>query len=312
MTVPAGYDSLTEGAGLYAETGLSLLLVTGEDRKGWLQGQVTQDLRDFALGHSLDACLVAATGQIRAVLRLWSLPGRIAVLTEAPEALLERAAKFVVLEDVRVELTQSRVVSVQGPRATGTLASLADLPHQDGGEVSLGGGVGLALRSRRTWAGGWDLCLDDGAAPAVLARGLEPVSAEAWNLATLEAGFPLIGVDTDAKTLPPELGHRFEAQHVSHSKGCYMGQEVLHRIHSRGHTNRTWVGLELAGSVVPGDTVSVRGRSDVGRVTRCVWSAAHGWIGAAMVRNEAAESGTPVTVGSVVGEVCSLPLASDD
>ncbi|MFX6234584.1 tRNA-modifying protein YgfZ, partial [Acinetobacter baumannii] len=62
----------------------------------------------------------------------------------------------------------------------------------------------------------------------------------------LRAGNPRLGGDTTQKTLPPELGPAFESRTVSYTKGCYMGQEVLMRIHSRGHTNRTWVCLTSA------------------------------------------------------------------
>ncbi|MCW5936094.1 MAG: hypothetical protein KIT11_02150 [Fimbriimonadaceae bacterium] len=308
ISTPQGYDEL-QGSAALAEPNLKLVTLTGEDRKGWLQGQITQDLLHFTTGFSADSCLVAPTGQLLGILRLWALPDRIVIVTEAPEPLLDRAKKFVVMEDVRAELSDWTVVTVQGPRATGVLGELAALPVQDAGEAEIEGERTLLLRSRRTFAGGWDVALPAGsAAERALRAALPAASEDAWSLATLEGGFPLFGVDTDAKTLPPELGHRFESQQISYTKGCYTGQEVLARIHSRGHTNRTWVGLLLEGEARRGETVSVRDRQDAGVVTRAALSPRFGWIAGAMVRNAYADPGTIVKVNGQEAEVVEPPF----
>ena len=114
------------------------------------------------------------------------------------------------------------------------------------------------------------------------------------------------------KTFPPEMGKAFEERHVSYSKGCYMGQEVLMRIHSRGHTNKTWVGLASEKPLEVGASVGHRLRSDSGIVTSAVFSPDFGYIGAAMVRNEAAFEGEVVQVttsqGIVEAEVRQMPI----
>jgi folate-binding protein YgfZ len=119
-------------------------------------------------------------------------------------------------------------------------------------------------------------------------------------------GIPLRGVDWDEKTLPPELGPGFEASHVSYTKGCYTGQEVLMRIHSRGHTNRTWMGLIAGGPIAPGDVVEHESRAEAGRVTSAAVSPELGWIGAAMLRNEAAREGSKVKVRPSDGLVSAI------
>ena len=67
------------------------------------------------------------------------------------------------------------------------------------------------------------------------------ISEPAWRLFSLERKMPNWLYDIQSKTLPPELGPAIDERFVSYDKGCYTGQEVLQRIHSRGHTNRTWV-----------------------------------------------------------------------
>lgn len=64
---------------------------------------------------------------------------------------------------------------------------------------------------------------------------------------------PEFGVDTHEKTLPPELGPLFEEKYLNYNKGCYTGQEVLQRIHSRGHTNRTWTVFRSSSPEIKGD-----------------------------------------------------------
>ena len=124
----------------------------------------------------------------------------------------------------------------------------------------------------------------------------------------LEMGIPLRARDYTDKTLPPELGPAFEAKHVSYNKGCYTGQEVLMRIHSRGHTNKTWVGLILEAPVEVGASVLHAGKESAGVITSATISSEFGPIAAAMLRNEVAQEGAEVTVQGVRGVVRQMPI----
>ncbi|MFW5697790.1 MAG: glycine cleavage T C-terminal barrel domain-containing protein [Fimbriimonadaceae bacterium] len=122
-------------------------------------------------------------------------------------------------------------------------------------------------------------------------------------------GIPRFGVDTHDKTLPPELGPEFDRKHVSYAKGCYTGQEVLMRIHSRGHTNKTWVGLRADKPLPTSAKLSSNGQA-VGEISRSAYSPAFGFIGAATVRNQASAPGTTLQLeeaGTKV-EVVRLPF----
>jgi folate-binding protein YgfZ len=152
------------------------------------------------------------------------------------------------------------------------------------------------------------------AGPAIdaLTGDFDSISREAYNIARLEAGIPLYGADMNARTLPPEMGAQFEARHISYKKGCYTGQEVLMRIHSRGHTNRTWVGLLSDDPLEIGAPIAHSLRADAGTVTSSVFSPDYGYLGAAMVRNELAFDGEMVKVrterGDVEAEVRRMPI----
>ena len=153
------------------------------------------------------------------------------------------------------------------------------------------------MPSDRTGSGGIEVF---GEMPAV------QLSDVGFSLATLEAGLPEFGVDTTVKTLPPELGESFDGSHTSYKKGCYTGQEVLMRIKSRGHTNKTWVGLKLS-SATDETAVEFEGKV-VGKIHRSADSPAFGVIASATLRNVATEPGTVVTVSGVEATVVEMPF----
>lgn len=312
------YDLLREGCGRYELNQSALLEFTGEDRKAWIQGQITNDLRNIVVGGSLSFCFCSPTGQIVSTGELWILPNRY--LVRVPKAahadVIKRCEQMIVMEDVQfADLTSEyRLVSIQGPTATDELRDIVSLPSLDAGVAEYKGLEVIVLRSNRTGMGGWDLLLPRGASKeaAEIESKFQPIDEEAYAIARLEFGNPRFGIDITEKTLPPELGPAFVAKYVSYNKGCYTGQEVLQRIHSRGHTNKTWVGLISDRPIPVGAAVIHMGRNEVGFVTGSVESPTLGFIGAAMVRNEAAFDREEVRIRSEEGdfdaEIRHMPL----
>ncbi|MHB8637270.1 MAG: CAF17-like 4Fe-4S cluster assembly/insertion protein YgfZ [Fimbriimonadaceae bacterium] len=317
---PAASDRLTQGYDLirYASAIVELppfavIELSGEDRKGWLQGQATNDVRQLDLGASTRFCICEPTGQIIAICEIWSLKDRF-ILTcplATREAVLRRVESMVVMEDVAArDLTADfEMISVQGPQATAALGEHLSLPLLDAAETEFDNGQALTLRSDRTGSGGWDVLVPSGArkAQSTLRKAFGAVDLDICLVARLEAGIPLHNVDYTAKTLPPELGVAFEAAHVDYRKGCYTGQEVLMRLHSRGHTNRTWMGLRSDQALLPGAIVRHTG-SEVGHVTSAGFSPDFGFIGAAILRNQAAMERETVDADGVQAEVRRMPI----
>jgi len=278
----------------------AVLILAGEDRKGWLQGQVTNDLHHFQSGSSIAFCLCTPTGQIEAICTMWAFPDHFVITCDAnsAEAVVRRVKKNVIMEDVRIERSDLQLITLQGPDTTSELGSLARLPNLDTGVITIEGEEVSVMRSNRTGSGGWDLLLPQNATKALakIESVFAPIYLEAYRVCRLEAGYPTEGVDTDSKTMPPELGPAFEAQHVSYKKGCYSGQEVLMRIHSRGHTNRTWMALASEEPIPAGAAIRSAARPDAGFVTSSGFSPEFGDIAGAMLRNEAAIPGETVHV----------------
>ena len=312
------YELLRDDCGVLELPHLALLTLSGDDRKGWLQGQATSDVRKLENGISNVFCLTAITGHLMTVCEAWALSDRFAITCPktTAEGVLKRVEQMVILEDVEaIDVSnQFQLLSVQGPTATAQLSALVTLPNLDAGEDVLEGVSIYLLRSNRTGLGGWDVWIPAEATSAIKAirDQFQPVNQEAYDICRLEAGIPIFGRDMTEKTFPPEMGKAFEERHVSYNKGCYLGQEVLMRIHSRGHTNRTWVGLTSESPFVAGAQVSHNRRSDAGIVTSAVFSPDFGHIGAAMLRNDFVFDAEVVQVhtdaGLVDAEVRLMPF----
>ncbi|MBI2684204.1 MAG: hypothetical protein HYX33_02245 [Actinobacteria bacterium] len=163
-----------------------------------------------------------------------------------------------------------------------------------GGEIVLPGGI----------AGTWDVLTDD---PASAARELDVrlVGAAAWNALRIAAGVPWIGEDlAPDTTLVQELG--LVDSHVSMTKGCYIGQETVARVASRGRVQRNLRGLLLERPTATGAEIQRDGAA-VGRLLASAVHAELGAIGLALIRREV-EPGQAVRLGDVGGTVTTLPF----
>lgn len=313
----AGYALLRESCGLIADFPLRFMAIHGEDRKAWLQGQLTNDLRELESGGSIAGCFCTPTGQLLAICRVWSLDGGYILGTHKGSfsAVAERFETHVVMEDVTAEpMDEWAPYSVQGPLATKCLSEFLELPTLDAGLVAFDNHEGIALRADHSGLGGWDILVSRSFSCAVESRlaKIGVITEESLNAAQVEAGIPQFGVDTDARTLPPELGEAFVAKSISYTKGCYTGQEVLMRIHSRGHTNRTWVGLICETMPSKGQPISVGSTTSAGHVTRTAYSPRFGPIAAGFLKNDFAHFGESVAIqtdsGPVQAEVRPMPI----
>jgi tRNA-modifying protein YgfZ len=171
-------------------------------------------------------------------------------------------------------------------------------------------GAGLPARAIRTDVG-IDLLCYAGDADALRAAleeaGAVPVSEAAAHCLRIEHGRPRYGVDLDETVIPQEAGLNERA--VSFTKGCYVGQETVARLHYRGKPNRRLCGLRLSALAEPGDELQFEGRA-VGRVSSVAPSPRFGPIALGLVRREA-PVGATVSVGAggeVTAEVIELPF----
>jgi tRNA-modifying protein YgfZ len=303
VIVTTEYEILRTAAGLVDRSERGKLLFRGAEAADFLQGQVTNDVEALEPGSGCYAALLGHKGKMRADMRI--LRGRDWVWLDTEAGALPAVASTVRMygigRDVGAEdVTEARaILSLLGP---GARDALDTAPAEDE-HAWVQGAHGLYVSTHL----GVDVICD--AADAEAARhalGVEPVSAEAAECLRIEAGRPRFGVDVDTDTIPQEAGLNERA--VSFTKGCYVGQETVARLHYKGKPNRHLRGLRLSQPAAPGDVLML-GERDVGRVGSAAQSPEFGPIALAIVRREA-EPGASVAVGAAAAgaEVVDLPF----
>lgn len=307
------YWAVRRAIGLLDRSERGKLVLTGDDRISWLQGMVSNDVRPLATGIPVVyACILNATGHLLADLRIINRSDSLLLDMDRVnlEKIFRLLSDFVITEDVEIADYSDALacLSVQGP--------LVDANHIR----ALSGDSAHVVPADHTGEGGVDIYLRVQEAPDLWQRlvsaGARPVGAKVAEVLRVEAGIPLYGVDMDESTIPLEAN--LESTHISYTKGCYVGQEVIARIHSRGHTNRALTGLLLEGNHLParGDKIfPTEGETDreVGWVTSAVHSSAvGGGIALGYVRHEHRAPGTRLYItakeGSIVAKATELPF----
>jgi folate-binding protein YgfZ len=288
-----GYRALREDVAV-VELPRDVLEVRGTDAGAFLQGQVSQDVDALPvrIGSSVDALLLQPAGKVDALLRVtrWVDGYLLDVDAGWGEAVRARLQRFLLRMDVTIEPLPWRCLALRGPRA-----------H----EVDTG-----AVEVAADWPGwpGVDLLGDRLPEP----EGVVRATAEDFEAARIEVGVPRMGAELDERTIPAEAGVVERA--VSFTKGCFVGQELVARIDSRGgNVPRRLRGLVVEGTAVPPPGAGVVvGDKEVGRVTSAARSPALGPVALAYL-GRAVEVPAAVVVrwdgGEAVAEARALPLA---
>ena len=304
------YRALREAAGCLRRDGRGIVAVRGSEAADYLQGQLTQDVEALEPGEGAYAALLARKGRMQGDMRVLRLdPESFGLDVEAVAlpAVVRHLGMYKVGRDAEVvDLTGDRaLISVIGPAAANVTGAPPFGGEHAHAEVEL---AGVSCRAVATGSG-VDLICDEGGAERVLdalrSGGGEPVSEEAAEIVRVEAGRPRFSREMGSATIPEEAGINDRA--VSFTKGCYIGQETVARLHYKGKPNRHLRGLRLEAPAAAGDAIAL-GDREVGSVGTAVLSPAHGPIALAIVRREA-EAGAKVAVGDgIAAEVVDLPF----
>ncbi len=266
---------LLNGCGIYLLDARGKILVTGEDRTRWLNGMVTNNVRDLAADHGLYAFLLNAQGRIQGDLYAFNRGDRIVLDVDRTHSarLIGLFDHYIVMDDVVIEdvTNQLAAVGVQGPKAKAALETagiavpelaplqLADLKWR-GSEITLVRAEAWKGEAYEIWLG-----LETVAAltEALLQVGAVSVGAAAQRLYRMAAGIPQFGEDIRERDLPQETG---QDRALHFAKGCYVGQEIVERIRSRGQVHRVLTGFELTAAGSAGDKIVSEGK-EAGEIT---------------------------------------------
>ncbi len=314
------YVELLTGCGVYDLGWRGKLVATGSDRVRWLNGMVTNNIRDLAVNHGNYSFLLNAQGRILGDLYTYNRGDYILIDTAAWQLpkLKETFDKFIIMDDVEITDISEKLTSlaVQGPRAKEILhdagVKFADVEPMEIQDVTWND-AGLSItRMISDIAQTYEIWLAPGAAAplwdALVGRGAKPIGTQALEMFRLTTGVPRYGQDITERYLPQETA---QDSALNFSKGCYIGQEIVERIRSRALLHRRFTGLIVDGAPpASGAKVQFQGK-EVGEITSAASvPAGDGELTLALVylRTEAQTPGTEVTVGETKARVSDLPF----
>jgi aminomethyltransferase len=319
---PAAFSSLAEefealrsGAGVYEATWRAKIVVTGEDRTRWLNGTITNNVRDLAPGNGVYSFVLNAQGRIQGDLTAFQRGDYFLLVTDESQAsnLAAWFDRFIIMDDVELANVSEKLASVgvKGQKAAEVLrragfpADLAPLQVVDAVwndiGISVARGASEPFPEFEIWfapentAAVWD---------ALVQAGAVPVGFEALEVFRIASGVPAFGQDIRERDLPQET----EQKHALHFvKGCYIGQEIVERIRSRGNVHRGLIGFTLSQPLPPATKISKDGK-EVGEVTSVAQLPSGQIIALGYVRREAGGPGTILNAGDSTATVHSIPF----
>ena len=257
MVSPPGYDALLAGSAVVRRSDRGIVRLRGADRVTWLQGLVTNDIAAIQPGHRIYSAYLTPQGRMITDLWVVAIPDSLLLDVPAPLAasLATRLDGLIFAEDAQIDEVSGElaVFQVFGSTPADRIAT-ALVSDDTYGMTSLAAYVATPE------------------APSFLAS-LSPAPVEttldALDTLRIEAGVPRFLVDMTDETIPLEAG--IEDRAISFTKGCYVGQEIIVRVTTRGggRVARKLVGLVAPGAAVPlpaGSTLYAGDRA-VGRIT---------------------------------------------
>ncbi len=302
-TATAEYDALRTRAVLFDHSHRGRMRFTGDKAGGVLGGLVTNDVEGLDVGHGLYAAALSAKGRVVTDARVFrDAEGLLVdVPARAADGWKEMVRKYVnprlaKYHDVSDEVAALGIHGAQARTALATItggsaAGLGTLPSHHHVAAEIEGTPVLVAHVPDLGVDGFEVYVPAARVERIreraLAAGVLPGGLQAWEVARVEAGRPEWGLDMDETTLAQEAN--LEALHaISYTKGCYIGQEVVARIHFRGHVNRQLRGLRAAGIEAPptgAELVDAAG-AVVGDIRSSLVSPRLGGIALGMVRRE--------------------------
>jgi folate-binding protein YgfZ len=316
-------SALLQTAGVAPLDHTGWIRVTGDDRVRWLNGMVTNSIQELHPGEGNYNFLLNVQGRIQGDATIFAEPDALLMETAAAQipALMALLDRFIIMDDVELaEITDTRTgLLVAGPQAASLLTkiglpveSLAPLKSQT---LTWRSTDLTIIHTYSPLVPRYELWTNEANAAPLLQTLLdedavlcEPQSPE-W-LRMLE-GTPLYGVDIRDRELPQETG---QTRALHFAKGCYLGQEIVERIRSRGNVHRAFTGLRLDGELPPAGSKLQADGKEIGELTSVAAIPLPGEGGTVQlalgyVRREALERASPLLYPGGIAIPISLPFS---
>jgi folate-binding protein YgfZ len=312
-------DALRTGCGVFALAWRGNINVTGKDRVRWLHNMVTNNVRDLPVNHGNYNFVLNAQGRILGDMYIYNRGESLVLDTDASqvETLTHAMKRFIIMDKVELLEVDADSVSVGicGPKAETVLATagikadgMQPLEVRDVGVASI---AATLVRGPEQKPGWFELWLDPNKAQdlwnLLVKAGAKPVGAEALEMWRVLHGIPSYGQDIRDRDLPQETE---QSQALNFTKGCYIGQEIVERIRSRGQVHRKFTGFAFGDTVPALGKYDSEGRSlaEVTSIARVPTTEGHRNIGLGYVRREAVAAEPKIVLGGIEATVVDLPF----
>ena len=287
------YNHIRSGGAGFHEQKRGLIAVWGKEAVQFLDGMITNDMKTLADGHQMLAAFPNAQGRLVAVVRVLRQADRFFIDTEEAtrERLYNNLFRFTFAGDFFVEDLSDghRYFEIAG-----------DLP-----EIVAASDM-IRFDSRGTYGYFVPSESADEFISTLEAAGILAIDDADYETLRIENGIPKFGIDMDETTIVPELGL---PEMISYTKGCYIGQEIIARIHFRGHVAKQMTGLSSVESIGAGAQLAAPDGKPAGRVTSVAYSPKLGkWAALAFVRYDYLSPGTELRSGDHPVVVTGLPF----
>jgi folate-binding protein YgfZ len=322
-------DSQAELAALRTECGVydlgfrAKISISGSDRVRWLNGMVTNNIRDLALDQGVYAFLLNPQGHILGDLYAYNRGEAIMVDTDCNqvEKILGTFDHYIIMDDVEIKNLSEEITAIgtSGPKSREVLAKAGfRVPQLDAlqshtvqCDCDCGCLTCTIVPSDDPGGESYEIWLAPGEArslwDSLVKAGATPVGSEALEMQRILSGIPRYGVDIRERDLPQETE---QARALNFNKGCYIGQEIVERIRSRGAVHRKFSGFVAEGPITSGSKI-VAGEKEVGEITSAasVKLADHDTnVALGYIRREVGMPGREVKIGTIPAKVASVPL----
>jgi folate-binding protein YgfZ len=319
--VAAEFRQLTSGCGIYDLGWRAKIALRGTDRTRWLNGMVTNNIKDLPANRGNYSFILNPQGRILGDLYAYNRSEYILVDTERSqlETLLKVFDHYIIMDDVDVADQSNSVtaIGIQGPESIKTLKNAGiEIPDVEPMQVvdlnCDGKGISITRMASEEFLT-FELWMSAENSPAIwnalLRAGAVPVGSDALEKFRVMIGFPKYGTDIRERDLPQET----EQTHaLNFSKGCYVGQEIVERIRSRGNVHRTFHGFVLNGDAPPRGAKLQADGKDVGEITsvnHIPFRDGERAVALGYIRREILERGATITYAGGEAKPAEVPFS---
>ena len=321
------FSKFRTACGVYDLGYRAKISLTGGDRVRWLNGMVTNNIRDLGAGQGVYAFLLNPQGHILGDLYAYQLGESIMIDTDRSqmEKILRTFDHYIIMDDVEVRNLSEQVtaLAIGGPKSLAVMKKAGiEFPglqplqfHEIQCDCECGC-VKCTIVRADSLMESYEIWLSpDSVKPLwkqLVASGATPVGFEAVEFERIASGIPLYGVDIRERDLPQETE---QTRALNFNKGCYIGQEIIERIRSRGAVHRKFSRfLAAAGPSIPPGTRIMAGEKDVGEITSAAtvqFPKGAKTVALGYIRRELGTPGREVKLGVAAATVVSLPGAEE-